>query len=162
MIIFCEDCSSKNYLEDEKAQDDVLVFRCRSCNYLNTIRQKPKTGSPFDKGSDWMNALGSAPQIVGAFLFHTQKGIIHNNMPKTLRVQDLQKIGKIMFSNFETCLPVLEDITRQVMVIQDKNLIFQKITSASGVILVSTKLPLGADIDALLDPANFKRMELLL
>ena len=36
MIFFCEDCGEKNLLEPAQFKDGKAVFRCDSCNYLNS------------------------------------------------------------------------------------------------------------------------------
>ena len=36
MIFFCEDCGGKNLLAPTQLKDGKAVFRCDSCDYLNS------------------------------------------------------------------------------------------------------------------------------
>ncbi|MCP3898922.1 MAG: hypothetical protein GY707_04200 [Desulfobacteraceae bacterium] len=43
MIFFCEDCGEKNDLIPSQFKDGKAIFRCGSCNYLNSyIFSSPK------------------------------------------------------------------------------------------------------------------------
>jgi hypothetical protein len=36
MIFFCEDCGEKNLLAPEQFKNGKAIFRCKSCDYLNS------------------------------------------------------------------------------------------------------------------------------
>ena len=37
MIVYCEDCGKKHDINVEEMRTDQTEFRCRACDYINTV-----------------------------------------------------------------------------------------------------------------------------
>jgi len=159
MILFCEDCGDRNSIGPYQVTDQNAVFRCSSCNYLNTIvlGDSNKTEPQLE---DLVETINSTPGIVGFFLFHIESGLFYNHMPKVLLPEDLEIIGKILISNYKICSFQFPDITRQVLVIEGKNLVMQMINDTCGLILACKAFPLTVPIDKMLNQIQHKHWSL--
>lgn len=158
MILFCEDCSHRNILDNPRIRGNKIVFRCSSCNYLNTISagvSDKKTASVSDIKQICMNT----PGIIDFFIFHAEKGIYINGMPEILTREDIYTIGETLHDCLKICSSNLQDVTRMTLVLEGKNLLVQMLDSEYAVILTFDQFPITSAVIQLLDRLKKVRFE---
>ena len=154
MIVFCEDCSSRNDLTSPRFEKNKILFRCKACGYLNRISPPPGSRlSPF-------NRLTAEPDVIGAFSYHTRKGIRHNSMPEMLREKDLLTLGQRLVGSYKLALAQFSDISRMTLAIDKKNLVYHPFEPDYGLIIVCRSLPVSSRIESLLEGLGMGGLEL--
>ncbi len=156
MILFCEDCGTKNKLNAAGIENEI-EYRCSSCGYLNKTGLKKKLSPRYDL----LSCLKSCPDIIGLFLYHRQKGVVDNRMPDMLKRDDLELLAKILIKKYLTGLSCFPDITRMALAIKGRNLVIQMINGEVALILTSRQFPLPDTVEKLLEPASFEKTKLV-
>ncbi len=155
MIFFCEDCGEKNILSPTQLKDGKVVFRCKSCRYLNSYRTKPAENPYLKKTDDDLNLLRHFPEIIGSFLFHRKTGVLKNNMPGILKKTDLNILGKILTQNYWACYAQYTDVHEMALIISNKNIMVKMIDRNLALIIVCKTFPLSKNsmdqLDCLVD-----------
>lgn len=154
MIVFCEDCGSKNQLDPAQIRAGKAMFRCSACDYWNSYQFGPVAQTNRPAMDDFLQEIIGFSQIIGSFVFHVQTGVLNNCMPGTLQNTDLNRLGKILTENYLVCSSQYPDVTDINLVISGKNMITHQIKADTFVILVATSWPLP--------PAIMSRLKALL
>ncbi|MFH2058641.1 MAG: hypothetical protein ABIJ59_07060 [Pseudomonadota bacterium] len=172
MILFCEDCGSKNHLEQPRLFANNALFKCTSCGYQNKIKTESQNKkAPLtrtvknakqqsNKIDDYFHAIQSTPDIVGSFLYHIKNGVVKNHMPDVLELEDLIFLGKTLVKNYKICSFVFPDITRMTLVIDKKNLVLQMINTDLALILSCQHFPIPEPIENLLTEESLGKMSI--
>ena len=146
MIFFCEDCGDKNDLGKADLKNGKAVFRCHSCQYMNsyTVSNVLKKKDIFSK------KIQSHPDIIGAFLYHKENSTITNHMPEILTEADLEVLGRYLTRSYLAAHSHYPDIHEVMITISDKHITIQKIDVNLFFFVVSTTLPLPEAMKELL------------
>ena len=92
MIFFCEECGEKNDLENMPRLDGKVVFQCRGCGYKNAYSVCLPGAGPNCRTI--LKKICSFSQVIGLFLYHTQNGLMENQMPAILSRTDVETLGR--------------------------------------------------------------------
>lgn len=152
MIFFCEDCGAKNDLGEADFKNGKAVFRCCSCQYMNSYT----VPAAWNKKDILLKKIQSHPEIIGVFLYHGKKGIITNHMPQLLTPADLEVLGRYLSRSYLAALSHYSDIHEVMIAISDKHITIQRIGLDLFFFVVSTSLPLPEVIKELLISARKK------
>ncbi len=152
MIFFCEDCGDKNDLGKANLKNGRAVFRCCSCQYLNSY----PVSTDLEKIDSLLKKIQSYPEIIGAFLYHEKSRILTNHMPQILTDADLEVLGIYLTRSFLVALSHYSDIHKVMITISDKHITLQKIDPDLFVFVVSKTLPLPEEIQNLLRASGKK------
>jgi len=151
MIVFCEDCGSKNQLDPAQLKAGKAIFRCSSCNYLNSYQFLPVPETKISAMDLFCQEIAACPEIIGAFIFHSQKGVLNTHMPGNVKKADLNILGKILAENYLTCSSEYTDVTAMTLVLPGKNMITRQIKTDTFMILAARDCPLPPAIMTRLD-----------
>jgi len=146
MILFCEDCGKKNILDSTGIKNGKALFRCDSCNYLNSYYITAVPATHFDKIGEFLNSIQPFPEIIGSFLFHKKTGLLKNNMPEILKATDLNTLGEILINNYLACRSQYNDVTEMGLIISNRNMIVKMVDKDLAVIIASKIFPLSKNI----------------
>ncbi len=103
--------------------------------------------------NNFAKKIQSHPEIIGAFLYHREKGPVTNHMPKILTRADLEVLGTYLSKSYLTALSHYPDIHRVMIAISDKHITLQRVGPDLFFVVVST-LPLPGAIKDLLISAK--------
>ena len=150
MILFCEDCSSKNSIPDQQVKDSTIVFRCSSCGYLNTMGTG-RLNLPSLSVADVEGIMSETDGVTGFCILDVQKGLLSNHMPAVLTSDDVLAVSRLLLGNYQVCSYNYEDITRMTVVISGQNFVFQMLTPELALVLACRRFPLQPEVDQVLD-----------
>lgn len=137
MIFFCEDCGAKNQLETADRKDGKAVFQCCSCQYRNSYAIA-QASMPLDS---LLKTIGSAPGIIGAFLYHVKTRCITNHMPDILKEADLKVLADYLTRSYLAARSSYSDIHGAAMVISNKHITIQEIEPSLFLFVVNYRKP---------------------
>ncbi|OQY52989.1 MAG: hypothetical protein B6230_01475 [Desulfobacteraceae bacterium 4572_89] len=146
MIFFCEDCGEKNDLGKENIKNGKAVFRCVSCQYLNSYM----VSAALKETDILLKKITSCPEVIGTFLYHKKNRVINNHMPKMLHETDLEILGRCLLNSYLTAQSLYSDINEEMVTISDKHITIQKIEPDLFIFIVSKNLPLSETVQNLL------------
>lgn len=152
MIFFCEDCGVKNDLDEADFNAGRAVFRCCSCQYMNSYT----VPGVWNQTDILLKKIQSHPEIMGAFLYHGKKGILTNHMPEILTPADLDVLGRYLSRSYLAALSHYPDIHEGMVAISDKHITIKRIGLDLFFFVVSTTFPLPEVIKELLISAKKK------
>ncbi len=152
MIFFCEDCGEKNDLREADFKNDRAVFRCCSCQYLNSY----PVFVPLKQTDILFEKIQSTPGIIGVFLYHGRNHTITNHMPGVLKEADLEVLGRYLTGSYLAAQSQYSDIHEVVICIGDKHITINRVESDLFVLVVSKTFPLPDTIQDLLISAEKK------
>ena len=152
MILFCEDCGGKNFIDIDTISSDIVEFRCQECNYLNRVpRPEPRpdteqTAAPGNeensavsqKIEEILGKLGLIHGVTGSFIFHTQKGVTAKRVPDAVDEKKLAVIASMLEKNYCLGQSNFRDIASLSMVFKKSVLVLRKVTRDVFLILVCT------------------------
>ncbi len=150
MIFFCEECGDKNDLEKADIQNGRAVFRCCSCQYMNSYTYP----NGVKKTDTFLKKIQSHPEIIGAFLYHGQNRIITNHMPGTLTTADLEVLGRYLSRSYLMAQSHYPDVYEAMITISDKHITIQNIGADLFLFVVSKSCPLPQKIKKLVMSAK--------
>jgi len=150
MIFFCEDCGNKNDLGKASIQGGRVVFRCHTCQYLNSY---PVPSDP-EKIEDILKKIQLYPEIIGTFLYHGKNLTITNNMPQILTKADLKVLVNYLTRCCTTAQSYYPDIHEVTITISDKHITIKRIEPDLFIFIVSKTLPLPEKIQKILMSAE--------
>ena len=139
MILFCEDCGGKNDLTPSEFSGGRAVFRCARCGYANSYAVSLKETARPDTGAPPLfNAVKNYPEVVGAFVYHSQKGVVAAQMPSMLASEDIHALGRGLSEAYARGMEALTDIRVLTVVISDKHFFVTQAENRGYLVVVAT------------------------
>ncbi|MEA2082942.1 MAG: hypothetical protein U9O82_01625 [Thermodesulfobacteriota bacterium] len=181
MILFCEDCGEKNFIDLNTITTDIVEFRCRECSYLNRVKmpeagldteqtaapgnEEPgavherieqilqKLGVVPGKIKRILEELGALPGVTGSFIFHTKNGVTAKRISDAVDEENLASIGSILEENYRLGQRNFRDITGVSLILKKSALVLRKVTGDVFLVLVGTSANAAGRLEELLDSA---------
>lgn len=156
MIVFCEDCGSKNRLVHQSAATERLVFTCMQCGYPNdyAVSGKPVPGEPqtcqsaagqFDR---LPGAISTLPEIAGAFVFRQPGELLGFKMPQSLSKRNIAALGNLLSQAYEGPKQAYNGVKDMVMVMEKKAVLVKFLDRSVFLVVVAGRFPLPASVMA--------------
>ncbi|HCY84250.1 MAG TPA: hypothetical protein DHV36_03850 [Desulfobacteraceae bacterium] len=150
MIVFCEDCGSKNSLTDQSARAQRLIFTCGQCGYPNNYAVSddpaPKflqaCDDPAGKYQPLVAALSALPEIIGAFVFRNTKELLAFKMPQSMSERSMTAMGTLLKQAYDGPKQVYDGIGDMVMVIEKKAVLVKSLGHSEFLVAVASRFPL--------------------
>ncbi len=156
MIVFCEDCGSKNLLNPDQIRNDqmghkIVSFTCQTCQYKNAYKMDNYPNSHPDQYTKTLREILSASSIIGIFIFHENKGIINNLMPKILKESDLLFLSKHLINAHRESGALFPDTDKTIWNIGDTHLTVKSLGNSLFIVLASNTPALPNHVASQLD-----------
>lgn len=148
MIVFCEDCGSQNSLPDDPGLcREKAVFTCQTCGYGNAWALHEK-----HPAARFFSAVKHCPDLIGAFLFHSTKGLVLAQMPGLLSRRELDALGRGLTQSHAAAMAACPDISTTTVQIRDKYFRVVDLGRELYAVIVSVLPDLDPDIVRLVNP----------
>ena len=166
MIVFCEECSQRNTINEEQVKNCRVTFRCCVCNYLNTYpliwkkekaldrRQFKESGAlvglirPFGQILETVNRLSG---VAGSFLYDSANGVRVNAMPKEAKHKGLIDLGSRLARQFKLASSQFSNSCGVNLVWHHQAVIYRPIQKEIGLVVLTRVFPMNLDNENALD-----------
>ncbi len=156
MIVFCEDCGSKNQLNPDQISFNQMgynfvSFTCLTCQYKNVFKIDIHQNSNPNRFKNVLKEILSASSIIGIFIFHENKGLIYHLMPKVLKESDLLFLSKHLVNAHQESVQLFPDSDKTIWGIGDTHLTVKSLVNSLFIILASKTPALPDHVNSQLD-----------
>lgn len=79
----------------------------------------------------------SFKDIIGGLVYHRNKGILVNHMPKTLTREDLDFLGSNLFENIDICQKLNIDIEQMILYISHRHTAVRQINANCIIVVIA-------------------------
>ena len=148
MIVFCEDCGSRNQLPRQTGRTQRIVFICSQCGYPNNFAAAslpPRTSRAREK---LVGAISRLKGIDGAFVFSNRAGLSASCMPGSFTETGTAGLGRRLALTCEGAKQGYRGIRDMVLVADDIAVLMKFLDPSTFLAVVSTRFPLAAGVMA--------------
>lgn len=148
MIFFCEDCGGKNTLPSKKMKNGRIIFKCIFCAYPNNYISNSFNTETSNKIKTSFYQAALQVEVIGGFVYHKNKGILVNYMPKILTRADIDFMGTNLLNNLNLCNDLNIDVEQMILYIAKRHTAVKQIdTDCIAVIIAKTQKALDQTSD---------------
>lgn len=150
MIVFCEDCGSRNQLTRRTGGSQRIVFTCTQCGYPNNYAAAsplPRT-SPSRAREKLVGAISRLKGIDGAFVFSNRTGLLAFCMPESVTETETAALGRQLALTYEGPRQGYIGIRDMVLVTDDTAVLLKFLAPTSFLAVVSAQFPLAGRVMA--------------
>ena len=149
MILFCEDCGEKNSVDGAALQGGRARFTCRECGYPNSYAIQVTEKVPGESLNRILATLLDVPDVIGAFFYHSRRGILASRMPAGLQQSDIDILGREFSRTYDQGISFFPDIQDMQILIADKYFYVHRTGAGICLVIVSRTDSLPRDISDL-------------
>ncbi len=125
-------------------------FTCRECNYLNSYPLPWPEHAFLEKSESICKEMLSFPEVIGLFLYHSQRGILLSRMPAILKQADLNTLGREFSRAYSQSLLAFSDVHGMQIRIAEKYFIVHQIRAGFFLVIVSRTPSLSRELCGLI------------
>lgn len=148
MIVFCEDCGSRNQIPRQTGGTQRVVFTCSQCGYPNNyaaVSPPPRTSRAYEKR---LGAISRLKGIDGAFVFSSQAGLLAFRMPKSVTGTETAGLGRRLARTCDGAKQGYRGIRDMVLVTDNIAVLMKSLEPSTFLAVVSGQFPLAAGVMA--------------
>ena len=153
MIVFCEECSRRNTINEGQVKKGRVTFRCTACGYLNAYPISLKLSSEKDQKEDkgagntmaagFLDRVAGLSGVAGAFLYGSRQGVLMSAMPSRTKSKGMVDLGRRLALQFKLGSRSFSDFSGLSLVWHGRAVIYRPVHGNIALVIIARIFPMG-------------------